>query len=129
MPRQGETVRSRLASSLQGNSEVEPHGRFRCLEVIHLRWERHCECAVLHEIWADGGLFQTDLAAEPGSSVFLRLPQGEIAGVVRSCTAEEAGYVIEVGIASAEDWLEGSYRPAELLPIGGDGHLPMPIAS
>ena len=131
---QSETGSSEAASSLQGNSEVEPSDRFRCLELIHLRWQpvpsqSHCECAVLHEIWPAGGLFQTDLPAEAGSDVFLRLPQGEIAGVVRSCTPEETGYILEVAIASSEDWLAGSYRPAELMPISGEGHQSLPIAS
>lgn len=102
--------------------------------MIHMRWEpapnqKHCECAVLHEIWPAGGLFQTDLAADTGSTVFLTLPHGELAGTVRSCTAEEGGYILEVGIESAEDWLGGRYHPDVLLPFPDGGDITLPIAS
>src|SRR5437764_859644 len=105
--------------------------QFRCLELMPVRWQlggdaEHRECAVLHEIGADSGLFQVDAPAAPGTAISIRLPDGQVEGVVASCVPEEGGYILEVRIDARQQWLEGSYRPSVLIPIDG---MELPIAS
>ncbi len=109
----------------------DPAPRFRCLELLPVRWrttefQESCECAVLHEIWANGGLFQLDRALTPGAPVRIVLPHGEVTGVVLSCIPEARGFILEVNVSAAQEWLGGRYAPSDLMPLSGgcDERLP-----
>jgi|SRR5579884_3469095 len=110
------------------------HAHFRCLELVPLTWrnsagEDYCDYAVLHEIWAEGGLFQVDEVPAADTPVKITLPDAEIAGVVRSWKIESGTYLIEVDVDAPREWLGGQFRPSVLLPIDANEQPPLRLAS
>ncbi|HZU24209.1 MAG TPA: hypothetical protein VFA04_01735 [Bryobacteraceae bacterium] len=107
--------------------------QFRCLELIPLRWPdgggEYSEFAVLHEIGSNTGIFQVEQPAPAGTAVSMTLPHGEISGVVRTCTPEESGYILDIGIECRQDWLDGRYRPSVLIPLSREPGIELPLAS
>ena len=110
------------------------HPRFRCLELVPLHWrtaseEDYCDYAILHEIWAGGGLFQVDEAPAAGTPVRITLPHAELDGITGAYRIESGTYLIEVAVNAATDWLGGRFRPSVLLPIDAENRPPLRLAS
>jgi hypothetical protein len=107
--------------------------QFRCLELIPLRWAtdqgEYTEYAVLHEISAATGLFQVDEPAPVGTRIVLMLPHAEVPATVQSCTAENSGFMLDVAVEQAQDWLGGRFRPTALIPLRKEPRLQLPLAS
>lgn len=74
------------------------------------------ESIILLEVWAAGGVLQTDNARPVGSSVTFLTGTANVPGRITACVQDDYGYVIEFSVESRGNWFPASYRPAYLMP-------------
>ena len=89
--------------------------RLLCLDMFPVRWRsgkvESSDSAILLEISRLGGLLQTNVAIPPGKKLTLDLPNGPLSAKVSSCKSDDFGYLVEILVDAAADWLSGSYQP------------------
>jgi hypothetical protein len=90
---------------------VEQH--FNCLDTLRIRAagnrQPQCECGILLEIWASGGLLQSDRAFEKSEKILIHLDGTEVEAEVQSCEEDIFGYYIRFSVD--DPWFPESYQP------------------
>ncbi len=92
-----------------------PTQRLLCLDMFPVHWRsgrrESSDSVILLEITELGGLLQTNVAIPTGKRLTLELPNGLLSAKVSSCKEDDFGYLVEILVDSAADWLSGSYQP------------------
>src|SRR5258706_2539305 len=95
-----------------------------CLDLMQVSWDGpqrsgDCDCAILLEIEAAGGLLQTSVAIPCGSEMTLDTGRGSVQGRVTGCEQDDYGYVINFVIVAGETHWYPEYVPPYMLSNGG----------
>jgi hypothetical protein len=94
-------------------------GRHHCLDLLRVTWSdastTHSECAILLEVWENGGLLQASSAIPRGSVVDLAAPNGAFCALVKSCETDEYGNLLEISVDPSASWFPEGYKPPYLL--------------
>ncbi len=97
---------------------VDSH-RYFCLDLLRVTWKDAsttlCDCAILLEVWENGGLLQTSAVIPQGSEVDVASPQGSFRAIVNSCQTDDYGNLLEIAIDPSASWFPSGYNPPYLL--------------
>ena len=93
--------------------------RYFCLDMLEARFASappvQTSDAILLEVWHSGGILQTGVPVQPGTSMLLSPSKRSVRGRVLSCLQDDYGYVIEFAVDSEDGWFP-AYQPPYLLP-------------
>lgn len=71
----------------------------------------------LEEIEEWSAVVLTDARIRPGTSVRIRCETNQLKGVVKTCTREELGFLVEVRLDADSKWSERWFTPQHLLAL------------
>jgi hypothetical protein len=94
--------------------------RHLCSELVSVicRGRHRSVTANLEEIGRDSALVLTETPIRKGSSVRITCGEGELSGVVRSCSfSRSLGFFIEVDLDANSLWWPGWFTPKHLLAL------------
>ena len=94
--------------------------RLLCSELVTVSWhdsegETKQTVAVLEDISPSGACVQTDRPIPSGEEVVVCYENGNLAGKVRYCRADEVGFYVGVQFPPATKWLQSEFVPDHLL--------------
>jgi hypothetical protein len=73
-----------------------------------------CDCAILLEVWSEGGLLQTNVAMSEGTVISIPFIGNGIEAKVVSCQRDDFGFIVEISVCDPQ-WFPGGYTPPHVL--------------
>lgn len=96
-----------------------PERKFLCSELLVVEWspdwgQTRTMVANLESIWHSGATLLSDLPVVEGTCLRLNAAGREFRAVVKFCSMDELGYLMELEFGRGSEWTPEAYMPEHL---------------